>query len=162
MSDASLGSIAPASCSCCVNASSAAAAAKGVRGTTVDGEDDGDDEAVDTGPVGLAPAVRSPPARRAAVPIASSARAPAIHAAAGHHGLRRRSSPFARRGRTAVAVTGTTGQWYEFDVTAYLQAEKALGHNTVTLVLKNPTQQNALVVFNSDDAATNQPQLAIT
>jgi hypothetical protein len=46
-------------------------------------------------------------------------------------------------------------------VTSFLKAEKAAGRNTVTLVLKNPTQQNALVVFNSDDASSNKPQLVI-
>jgi hypothetical protein len=31
----------------------------------------------------------------------------------------------------------------------------------VTLAIKNPTQQNALVVFNSDEAASNKPELII-
>ena len=61
-----------------------------------------------------------------------------------------------------VTVTGTTKQWYELDVTSFLKSEKAAGRNTVTLILRNPTQSNALVVFNSDDAASNKPQLVIT
>jgi O-glycosyl hydrolase/ankyrin repeat protein len=73
------------------------------------------------------------------------------------------SRALATGGPLATAtVTGTTQQWYELDVTAFLKSEKALGHTTVTLVLKNPTQQNALVVFNSDDAGSNQPQLAVS
>jgi endoglucanase len=63
---------------------------------------------------------------------------------------------------STATVTGTTKKWYELDVTSFLKSEKAAGRNVVTLVLKNPTQQNALVVFNSDDAASNKPQLVIT
>ncbi len=63
---------------------------------------------------------------------------------------------------STITVTGTAKQWYELDLTSFLKAEKAAGHNTVTLVLKNPTQQNALIVFNSDDASGNKPQLVIS
>jgi hypothetical protein len=61
-----------------------------------------------------------------------------------------------------ATVTGTTKKWYEFDVTSFLKAEKAAGRSLVTLVLKNPTQQNALVVFNSDDGTSNKPLLVVS
>src|SRR5437016_12184799 len=103
MSDASLWSIAPASCSCCVNASNAAPAVFGVCDTTVDGEDDGDEGMVDDRWVGLDAGLGSPPAS-SAIRSASSATTPTITAAMGHHGFRRCLSSCARRGRTAVAV----------------------------------------------------------
>ena len=103
MSDASLWSIAPASCSCCVNASSAAPAVCGVCDTTVDGEDDGDEEEVDDPWVGLDAGLGLPPAS-SAIRSASSATTPTITAAMGHHGFCRCLSSCARRGRTAVEV----------------------------------------------------------
>jgi hypothetical protein len=63
---------------------------------------------------------------------------------------------------STITVTGTTPQWYTLDVTQFLKSEQALGHTTVTLAIRNPTQQNALVVFNSDEAASNRPELVVS
>jgi hypothetical protein len=63
---------------------------------------------------------------------------------------------------SSATIAGTTKNWYELDVTSFLKAEKAAGRNLVTLVLKNPTQQNALVVFNSDEAASAKPELVVS
>jgi CSLREA domain-containing protein len=62
---------------------------------------------------------------------------------------------------SAVTVSGTTGQWYELDVTAYVKAEKLAGRNTVTLVLKSGTTTSALAKFGADGSA-NPLQLVVT
>jgi endoglucanase len=61
-----------------------------------------------------------------------------------------------------TVLTGTINQWYEWDVTSYLQSEKANGINTVTFVIKNPSAATASAIFNSDDASANQPQIVVT
>jgi hypothetical protein len=68
-------------------------------------------------------------------------------------------------GTTALAtatITDDVGRWYEWDLTAYLQAEKAAGHDLVTLVLKNPVASLNATLFNSDEATDNRPELVIT
>lgn len=62
--------------------------------------------------------------------------------------------------RGAITVSGTTGKWYELDLTSFVQAEKAAGRNAVTLVLRNAATSNAEIKFGSDEAA-NRPQLVI-
>lgn len=67
-------------------------------------------------------------------------------------------------GATALAsctITDNISRWYEWDVTAYLQTEKAAGRNVVSLVIKNSAQSSAFASFNSKEAATNQPQLVL-
>jgi endoglucanase len=59
-------------------------------------------------------------------------------------------------------ISGTTSKWYEWDLTALLKAEKAAGRNIVTLVLRNVIQTNATLVFASDEASANRPELLIT
>ena len=76
-------------------------------------------------------------------------------------GITWNNRPTATTGLTTVTVSGTTAQWYEIDVTDFLKAQKALGHNTVTIVLKNATASTAYATFNSDDAATNRPELLV-
>lgn len=69
-------------------------------------------------------------------------------------------------GSTALAivtmVNSTAGRWYEWDVTGYLQQEKAAGRHLVTLVLKNTSTSNVPDVFNSKEASSNPARLAIT
>lgn len=68
-------------------------------------------------------------------------------------------------GTTAAAtasVSGVADKWYEWDLTALLQSEKAAGRNVVTLVLKNLTQTNATLVFASDEASANRPELVVS
>jgi prepilin-type processing-associated H-X9-DG protein len=57
-------------------------------------------------------------------------------------------------------VTGTTGQWYELDLTTFLQQQKAAGATGVTLVLKANAASNSTILFDSDEAA-NRPELAV-
>jgi hypothetical protein len=64
--------------------------------------------------------------------------------------------------RLATAtITGTAAKWYEIDVGSYLKTEKTAGRNVVTLVIRSDTLANTLCTFNSDEAATNRPQLII-
>ncbi|CAM2801009.1 DUF7594 domain-containing protein [Rariglobus hedericola] len=65
---------------------------------------------------------------------------------------------------SSVTIPGglAAGTWLEWDVTTYLQQEKAAGRNTVTLVLQSSTQGSTTgVTFNSRQAASNQPQLKV-
>ena len=63
-------------------------------------------------------------------------------------------------------VTGTTAQFYDFDLTAFIQAERAAGRNTISLRLVSTqatgTDDTLYTRFNSKEAATNAPQLVVT
>jgi hypothetical protein len=63
--------------------------------------------------------------------------------------------------RATFSVVGTTSQWYEVDLTSFLQAELAAGRKVVTLVLKVSGTNNAPITFSSDEQA-NGPRLAIS
>lgn len=71
-------------------------------------------------------------------------------------------------GATALATVpivhnSATGRFYELDVTAYLQAEKAAGRQVVTLVLKNLNNSQFPVLFESrTGSAGSVPRLMIT
>jgi hypothetical protein len=54
----------------------------------------------------------------------------------------------------------TTSRWYTWDLTEFLQAEKAAGRNVVTLVLRNDVAAPR-VVFHSREAARRGPELRI-
>jgi len=58
-------------------------------------------------------------------------------------------------------ITDNVPRWYEFDVTSYLQAEKAAGRNLVSLVIKHTAQSTPFASFNSKESASNQPQLML-
>jgi endoglucanase len=60
----------------------------------------------------------------------------------------------------SFAVTGTNGKWYEVDVTNYLQAQKAAGDDTVTLLLASQTPSSTLCAFSSNGTADG-PRLVI-
>ena len=61
-----------------------------------------------------------------------------------------------------TTITATSNQWHEWDLTSYLAAEKAAGRNLVTLVLRADVQtQVPWLTFNSDEAASNRPELVI-
>ena len=60
-----------------------------------------------------------------------------------------------------LTVTGLTAAWYELDLTAFLQAERAAGRTLVTLVLRNATSSSAQTVFSSDEAASGRPELVV-
>jgi hypothetical protein len=56
----------------------------------------------------------------------------------------------------------TTERLYEWDLTAYLQQEKAAGRNVVTLVMKNDINTNPTATFRSRQASSNRPELRVT
>jgi hypothetical protein len=58
-------------------------------------------------------------------------------------------------------VSGTAGTWYEFDVTSYLKQQKAAGATAVSFVLKSTITSEGYAGFNSDEAASNRPQLVV-
>jgi glucose/arabinose dehydrogenase len=61
-----------------------------------------------------------------------------------------------------ATLTSTAGQWLEWDLSSFLQAEKAAGRDVVTLVLKPGGVTDPVAIFNSDEASANRPELAIT
>lgn len=61
----------------------------------------------------------------------------------------------------SATITNNTAQWYEFDLTSYVQTEKAAGRNTVSFVVKGNAASSPYITFNSREAATNQPQLVM-
>ena len=61
-----------------------------------------------------------------------------------------------------VTVKNTTGQWYEVDLTAFVQSERAAGRNVVAFLLKNPTSTSPYTAFASREASANKPQLVVT
>ena len=52
----------------------------------------------------------------------------------------------------SATITGTTLQMVQFDVTSYVKAQKAAGHNIVSFALKDATSSNSFVQFNSREA----------
>jgi hypothetical protein len=61
-----------------------------------------------------------------------------------------------------TTITGTTAKWYDIDLTTYIKSKVAAAAGAVTLVLRSTTATSTLCQFNSDEAATNQPQLVVT
>jgi glucose/arabinose dehydrogenase len=61
----------------------------------------------------------------------------------------------------SAIIANTTQKYYEFDVTSYLQAQKAAGHSVVTLAVKAPVFSSNFIAFNSREAGANRPQLVI-
>ena len=55
----------------------------------------------------------------------------------------------------------TAARWYEWDLTSFVQAEKAAGRTAVTLVLRNDVA-TPNVTFRSRQASSNRPELRIT
>jgi hypothetical protein len=69
------------------------------------------------------------------------------------------------RGIGAIAtarIADAVPAWYEWDVTAWLRAHVAAGHNTASLVLKNATATSSRVQFASREASSNRPQLVVS
>ena len=59
-----------------------------------------------------------------------------------------------------ITVMGTTAQWYEVDLTSRVQAERALGRTTITLVVKKSADSLPYVTFASRNS-TNPPGLVV-
>jgi hypothetical protein len=63
---------------------------------------------------------------------------------------------------SATTSGGTAFAWREFDVTAFVQAEKAAGRHVLTLGLTNAASGAAWARARTREAASNRPQLLIT
>ena len=63
---------------------------------------------------------------------------------------------------SALASVGVTSQskYYELDVTNYVKSQLS-GDKIVSLLIKNPTNQNSNLVFKSRENANNKPELVI-
>ncbi|GAB2816209.1 hypothetical protein GCM10027043_15740 [Ferruginibacter profundus] len=65
---------------------------------------------------------------------------------------------------TALATTSVTdvaGKYYTWDVTSYINAEKAAGRNLVSFNFKNLANAASQLSWNTKEAGTNAPQLEI-
>ena len=63
---------------------------------------------------------------------------------------------------TSKVISGTTGAWYNFDLTSYLKAEKAAGRTRVSVGLFGIDATSPIAIFNSAEAASNRPALEIS
>lgn len=62
-----------------------------------------------------------------------------------------------------VVSDNTQNQWYEWDVTSWVQQERAAGRNVITLIIRTPTiTQPGQAQFNSKEAVAEKPQMVIT
>jgi glucose/arabinose dehydrogenase len=61
-----------------------------------------------------------------------------------------------------VTVNGTTRRWYEWDVTAYVRAERAAGRTVVSFALISTTSTNPYASFSSRNSSSTPPQLLLT
>jgi uncharacterized delta-60 repeat protein len=61
-----------------------------------------------------------------------------------------------------TTIVNNTPQLYTWDITAYVKAQLAAGHKTITLVLQNPGNSDPFATFASKEAENNGPQLLVT
>ena len=61
-----------------------------------------------------------------------------------------------------TTVSGTTDNWFSWDLTGYLQAQKAAGHNTVSVALIGTTSTGGYGDFDAVESGSNEPQLIIS
>ncbi len=60
-----------------------------------------------------------------------------------------------------VTVSNTAFAYYHFDVTAYVQAEKAAGRNKVSFALKSQVAHDPRIFWNASEFGSNGPQLTV-
>ena len=61
----------------------------------------------------------------------------------------------------AGSVTGTAAKWYEFDVTNYVKQLRDAAQASFAFAVKAPAVGEGWAGFNSDEAATNRPELVV-
>jgi endo-1,4-beta-D-glucanase Y len=61
-----------------------------------------------------------------------------------------------------VTITDSTARYYNLDITAYVNNEKAAGRNGISLALINSAISTPRILFNSKETGSNAPQLLIT
>ena len=59
-----------------------------------------------------------------------------------------------------VTVSGTAAQWYEVNITSYVQAQRAAGQTMIAIAIKNPTDTLPYSAFNSRESG-RKPELVI-
>jgi hypothetical protein len=60
-----------------------------------------------------------------------------------------------------VTVSSTTAQYYEWDITAYVNSERAAGRNVISIAFKSPASTTVAFNASSKEAASNRPQLVV-
>jgi len=61
-----------------------------------------------------------------------------------------------------ATISGSIAQWYDVDITQRIRALKADGFNATTIIIRSRTfSSGPPVVFNSDDASSNEPHLDV-
>lgn len=61
-----------------------------------------------------------------------------------------------------TTVTDSTGRYYTWDITSYVQTEKAAGRNGISLALLSNTGVDPRIMWRSKEAGLTAPQLVIT
>jgi hypothetical protein len=61
-----------------------------------------------------------------------------------------------------ATVTDATARYYNWNITSYIQSEKAAGRIKVSFVLKNQQETQGQLLWNSKETGSNAPQLIIT
>jgi ELWxxDGT repeat protein len=59
-------------------------------------------------------------------------------------------------------ISTTDRRWYEWDLTAYVQAEKAAGRNVISIAIRNDVVTSGRAAFRSRNANQNRPELLLT
>ncbi len=64
---------------------------------------------------------------------------------------------------STVSIIDTAVRGYLFDVTSYIKAQKAAGHNTITLAIQMPANSTNFAIFNSREGPSTTPmELLVT
>jgi glucose/arabinose dehydrogenase/chitodextrinase len=61
----------------------------------------------------------------------------------------------------AKTIAGTTGQTYSWDVSDYVREQREAGATAVTFVVRANSTKDAIATFNSDEASSGRPELAV-
>jgi hypothetical protein len=72
------------------------------------------------------------------------------------------NKPASAAALATATVTDATARYYNWNITSYIQSEKAAGHTKVSFVLKNQQETQGRTLWNSKETGSNAPQLTIT
>lgn len=61
-----------------------------------------------------------------------------------------------------VTASSTIGQYYEWEITSYVQSERAAGRTIISVMIQSPTVTSIAFNASTKEAASNRPQLVIT
>ena len=62
---------------------------------------------------------------------------------------------------TSATIADNNARWYEWNITAHIQSEKAAGRNIIKLAIKNTSPSTPFATFNSKENDNNRPQLIL-